>query len=161
MGSKCCIPSAKPLLNQRHQKGLTWAKEEKNQTAAQWSKVFLSYETNFTFHLKIKLKASGGRFGVAQNPSCFKYSVKFPQSVMTWGAVSFAGVGSPCSIQSRVSTAIYQEEHLTPQSADTFLELLILFTGRTLHLPALPKLLVTGFRTIVLLCVIGQSTNLT
>ncbi len=31
--------------------------------------------------------------GEAHSPSCLKSSVKFPQSVMIWGAMSSAGVG--------------------------------------------------------------------
>ncbi len=32
----------------------------------------------------------------AHSPSCLKSSVKFPQSVMIWGAMSSAGVGPLC-----------------------------------------------------------------
>ncbi|KAJ8375437.1 hypothetical protein SKAU_G00060170 [Synaphobranchus kaupii] len=47
MGYKCRIPRVKPLLNQRQrQKRLTWAKEKKNWTVAQWSKVLFSDEAN-------------------------------------------------------------------------------------------------------------------
>ncbi len=31
--------------------------------------------------------------GEAQNPRCLRSSVKFPQSMMVWGAMSSAGVG--------------------------------------------------------------------
>ncbi|KAK3530545.1 hypothetical protein QTP86_027909 [Hemibagrus guttatus] len=41
-GYSCRIPLAKPLLNQRR---LTWAKEKKNWTVAQWSKVLFSDES--------------------------------------------------------------------------------------------------------------------
>ncbi len=34
--------------------------------------------------------------GEAHSPSCLKSSVKFPQSVMIWGAMSSAGVGPLC-----------------------------------------------------------------
>ena len=47
--------------------------------------------------------------GEAQNPRCLKSSVKFPQSVMVWGAISSAGVGPLCFLRSRVNAAIYQE----------------------------------------------------
>ncbi len=40
--------ATKPLLKQKHrQKHLTWAKEKKNWTVAQWSKVLFSDESNF------------------------------------------------------------------------------------------------------------------
>ncbi len=43
-----------------HQRHLTLAKEKKNWTVAQWSKVFFSDES-FVFHLETKVLASGGR----------------------------------------------------------------------------------------------------
>ncbi len=96
--------ATKPLLNQRqHQKRLTWAVEKKNWTVAQWSKVLFSDES-----------------GEAQNPCCLKSSVKFPQSVMIWAAMSSAGVGPLCFLKSTVNAAIYQEilEHFMLPSAD-------------------------------------------
>ncbi|KAK1795759.1 hypothetical protein P4O66_008825, partial [Electrophorus voltai] len=58
--------------------------------------------------------------GEAHNPSCLKSSVKFPQSVMVWGAMSSAGVGPLCYIKSKVSAAVYQDilEHFMLPSAD-------------------------------------------
>ncbi len=47
---------------------------------------------------------SGGR--VEQNPCCLKSSVKFPQSVMSWAAMSSAGVGPLCFLKSTVNAAI-------------------------------------------------------
>lgn len=38
------VTPVKPLLNQRHQKSLSWAVEKKNCTVAQLSKVPFSYE---------------------------------------------------------------------------------------------------------------------
>ncbi len=58
--------------------------------------------------------------GEAQNPCCLKSSVKFPQSVMIWDAMSSAGVGPLCFLKSTVNAAIYQEilEHFMLPSAD-------------------------------------------
>ncbi len=44
-----------------HQGHLTWAKEKKNWTVAQWSKVLFSDENNFVFLLETKVLESGGR----------------------------------------------------------------------------------------------------
>ncbi len=66
-------------------------------------------KVNFAFHLEIKVPESGGRVGEAQNPCCLKSSVKFPQSVMIWAAMSSAGVGPLCFLKSTVKAAIYQE----------------------------------------------------
>ncbi len=47
--------------------------------------------------------------GEGQNPCCLKSSVKFPQSVMIWAAMSSAGAGPLCFLKSTVNAAIYQE----------------------------------------------------
>ncbi len=48
--------ATKPLLKQKHhQKHLTWAKEKKNWTVAQWSKVLFSDKSKFCFSLEIKV----------------------------------------------------------------------------------------------------------
>ncbi len=48
MGFSCRVPCAKPLLNNRqHQKRLAWAKDKKDWTAAEWSKVMFSDESKF------------------------------------------------------------------------------------------------------------------
>ncbi len=60
-------------------------------------------KVNFAFHLEIKVWRKTGE---AQNPSCLKSSVRFPKSVMIWGAVTSAGVGPLCFIKSKVN-AIY------------------------------------------------------
>ncbi len=62
---------------------------------------------------------SGGRVE-AQIPCCLKSSVKFPQSVMIWAAMSSAGVGPLCFLKSTVNAAIYQKilEHFMLPSAD-------------------------------------------
>ncbi len=46
--------------------------------------------------------------------------MKFPQSVMVWGAMSSAGVGPLCFLKSTVYAAIYQNilEHFVLPSAD-------------------------------------------
>ncbi len=42
------------------------------------------------------------------SPSCLKSSVKFPQSVMIWGAMSSAGVGPLCFLKTKASAPVYQ-----------------------------------------------------
>ncbi len=106
----CRIPCVKPLLNNRQrQKRLAWAKDKKDWTAAEWSKVMFSDEVHFAFPLEIRVPESGGRGGQAQNPCCLRSTVKFPQSVMVWGAMTSAGVGPLCFLRSKVNTAVYQE----------------------------------------------------
>ncbi len=46
--------------------------------------------------------------GEAHSPSCMKSSVKFPQYVMIWGAMSSAGVGPLCFLKTNVTAPVYQ-----------------------------------------------------
>ncbi len=113
--------ATKPLLNKRQrQKHLTWAVEKKNWTVAQWSKVLFSDESKFCISFGNQGPRVWRKSGEAQNPCCLKSSVKFPQSVMIWAAMSSAGVGPLCFLKSTVNTAIYQEilEHFMLPSAD-------------------------------------------
>ncbi len=112
--------ATKPLLNQRQrQKHLTWAVEKKNWTVAQWSKVLFSDESKFCISFGNQGPRVWRKSGEAQNPCCLKSSVKFPQSVMIWAAISSAGVGPLCFLKSTVNAAIYQEilEHFMLPSA--------------------------------------------
>ncbi len=92
-----------------------------------------------------------------------KSSVKFPQSVMIWAAMSSAGVGPLCFLKSTVNAAINQDilEHFMLPSADKVMVMLISFSSRTWHLPTLPKVPKAGSMTMVLLCLIDQQTRLT
>ncbi len=113
--------ATKTLLNQRQsQKHLTWAVEKKNWTVAQWSKVLFSDESKFCISFGNQGPRVWRKSGEAQIPCCLKSSVKFPQSVMIWAAMSSAGVGPLCFLKSTVNTAIYQEilEHFMLPSAD-------------------------------------------
>ncbi len=77
-------------------------------------------KVNFAFHLEIKVPESGGRVERHRIHVCLKSSVKFPQSVMIWAAMSSAGVGPLCFLKSTVNAAIYKEilEHFMLPSAD-------------------------------------------
>ncbi len=102
--------ATKPLLNQRQrQKRLTWAVEKKNWTVAQWSKVLFSDESKFCISFGNQGPRVWRKSGEAHNPCCLKFSVKFPQSVMIWAAMSSAGVGPLCFVKSTVNAATYQE----------------------------------------------------
>ncbi len=102
--------ATKPLLNQRQrQKRLTWAVEKNNWTVTQWSKVLFSDESKFCISFGNQGPRVWRKSGEAQNPCCLKSSVKFPQSVMIWAAMSSAGVGQLCFLKSTVNAAIYQE----------------------------------------------------
>ncbi len=40
--------------------------------------------------------------GEAHSPTCLKSSVKFPQSVMIWGAISSAGISPLCFLKNKL-----------------------------------------------------------
>ncbi len=102
--------ATKPLLKQKHrQKHLTWAKEKKNSTVAQSSKVLFSDESHFCISFANQGPRVWMKSGETQNSCCLKSSVKFPQSVMIWAAMSSAGVDPLCFLKSTVNAAIYQD----------------------------------------------------
>jgi len=95
MGYRCRIPQFKPLLNQKQrQKCLTWATEKQHWTVAQWSKVLFSDESKFCISFGTQGTRVWRKTGEKEMPQCLKSSVKYPQSVMVWGAMSAAAVGS-------------------------------------------------------------------
>ncbi len=102
------------------QRRLTWAKEKKNWTVAQWSKVLFSDESKFCFSFGNQVPRVCRKEGEAHCPSCLKSSVKLPQSVMIWGAMSSVGVGPLCFLKTNITAPVYQDilEHLTLPSAD-------------------------------------------
>ncbi|KAK3558064.1 hypothetical protein QTP86_007310 [Hemibagrus guttatus] len=141
-GYSCRIPLVKPLLNHRQrQRRLTWAKEKKNWTVAQWSKVLFSDEGKFCISFGNQGPRVWRKGGEAHSPSCLKSSVKFPQSVMIWGAMSSAGVGPLCFLKTKVTAPVYQEmlEHFMLPSADQLFEDADFIFQQDLALPTLPK----------------------
>ncbi len=102
------------------QRRLTWAKEKKNWTVAQWSKVLFSDESKFCISFGNQGPRVWRKGGEAHSPRCLKSSVKFPQSVMIWGAMSSAGVGPLCFLKTNVTAPVYQEilAHFMLPSAD-------------------------------------------
>ncbi len=130
-----------PLLKQKHrQKHLTWAKEKKSWTVAQWSKVLFSDKRTFCISFGNQGPRVWKKSGEAQNPCFLKSSVT--QSVMIWAAMSSAGVGPLCFLKSTVNADIYQDilEHLISFWAlsflllTSFMEMLISFSSRTWYI---------------------------
>ncbi len=124
-----------------HQKRLTWVKKKKNWTAAQWSKVLFSDESKFCISFGNQGPRVWRKGGEAHSPSCLKSSVKFPQSVMIWGAMSSAGVGPLCFLKTNVTAPVYQYilEHFMLPSADQLFKNADFISSRIWHLPTLPK----------------------
>ncbi len=85
MGFSCRIPCVKPLLNNRQcQKRLAWAKDKKDWTDAEWSKVMFSDESKFCISFGNQGPRVWRKRGEAQNPRCLRSSVKF----LNWPANS-------------------------------------------------------------------------
>ncbi len=157
MGFSCRIPCVKPLLNNRQrQKRLAWAKDKKDWTAAEWSKVMFSDESKFCISFGNQGPRVWRKRGEAQHPRCLRSSVKFPQSVMVW---------CWCTVFSEV-----QGQH--SRIPGSFRALHASCCWPTLwrcrfHFPTglgtctVPKLPVPGLRTMVSLFLIGQQTRLT
>ncbi len=103
-----------------HQRHLTWAKEKKNWTVAQWSKVLFSDESKFCISFGNQGPRVWRKGGEAHSPSCLKSCVKFPQSVRIWGVMSSAGVGQLSFLKTNVTAPVYQYilEHFMLPSAD-------------------------------------------
>ena len=94
VGNNCRVPRVKPLLSlSQRRKRLNWAKEKKDWTVGQWSKVLFSDESKVCLSFGNQGPTVWRKKGEEQNPSCLRSSVKYPQSVMIWGAMSSAGVG--------------------------------------------------------------------
>ncbi len=117
---------------------LTWAKE-KNWTVAQWSKVLFSDESKFCISFGNQGPRVWRKGGEAHSPSCLKSSVKFPQSVMIWGAMSSVGVGPLCFLK---SLHLFTKKLWSTSCfllLTSFLKMLISFSSRICHLLTLPK----------------------
>ncbi len=87
---------------------VTWAVEKRTGLLLSGPKSSFQMKVNFAFHWKQGPRV-WRKSGEAQIPCCLKSSVKFPQSVMIWLAMSSAGVGPLCFLKSTVNAAIYQE----------------------------------------------------
>ncbi len=85
-----------------HQRCLTWAKEEKNWTVGQWSKVLFQMRASFVFHLETKVLESGGRKDKLIAQVAWSPVLSF-HSLMICGAMSSAGVGPLCFLKTNVT----------------------------------------------------------
>ncbi len=87
---------------------------------AQWSKVLFSDESKFCISFGNQGPRVWRKGGEAHSQSCLKSSVKFPQSLNIWGAMSSSGVGPLCFLKTNVTAPVYQDilEHFILPSAD-------------------------------------------
>ncbi len=98
--------ASKPLLKQKHrQKHLTWAKEKKNWTVAQWSKVLFSDESKFCISFGNQGPRVWRKSGEAQDPCC----LRLHHSQWWFGLPCHLLVLVHCVFWRPVNAAIYQE----------------------------------------------------
>ncbi len=84
-------------------------------------------------HVNRKLRGRK-KCGETHSPSCLKSSVKFPQSVMIWGATSSAGVGSLCFFKNQHHCTRLPTNFGALHASFSFLKMLIWFSRRIWHL---------------------------
>ncbi len=80
-------------LGERHKEWTEAGFKASSALVPRWSKVVFSDETKFCVSFGNQDPRVWRKGGEAHSPSCLKSRVKFPQSVMIWGAMSSAGVG--------------------------------------------------------------------
>ncbi len=124
-----------------HQRRLTWAKEKKNWTVAQWSKVLFQMRASFVFHLETKVLESGGR--VEKLVAQVAWSPVWSFHSLWWFVVQ-------CHLLVLVHCVFWKPTSLHPFTKKcwstscfllltSFLKMLISFSSRIWHLPTLPK----------------------
>ncbi len=124
------------------QRRLTWAREKKNWTVAQWTKVLFSDESKFCISFGNQGPRVWRKGGEAHSPSCLKSSVKFPTVCddlgcnvicCCWSIVFFENQRHCTRLPSTFwSTSCFL-------LLTSFLKMLISFSSRIWHLPTLPK----------------------
>ena len=122
MGYNCRVPRVKPLLSlSQRRKRLNWPMRRR--TVGQWSKVLFSDESKVCLLFGNQGPRVWRKMGEEQNPSCLRSSVKYPQSVMIWGAMSSEGVGKLCFLKSKVTATVYPnvlEDFMIPSAEDLY-----------------------------------------
>ncbi|XP_061544311.1 transcription initiation factor TFIID subunit 4 isoform X4 [Phycodurus eques] len=97
MGYSCLVARVKAFLSlSQRRKRLNRAKE-KDWTVGQWSEVLFSDESKVRLLFWNQGPRVWRKMDEEQNPRCLRSSVKYPQSVMVWCAMSSAGVGKQLS----------------------------------------------------------------
>ena len=99
-----------------------------------WSSVTFSDESNFSISFGDQGPRVWRKTGEAHLAQCVKKSVKHPQCVMVWGAMSVTGVGPLCLLKGTVNSAVYQEvleSFLVLAAEDLFGDADFIFSARS------------------------------
>ncbi len=124
-----------------HQRRLTWAKEKKNWTVSQWSKVLFSDESKFCISFGNKVLESGGRVEKLIAQAAWSPVLSFHS--LWWFVVQ-------CHLLVLVHCVFWKPTSLHPFTKKflstscfllltSFLKILISFSRRIWHLSTLPK----------------------
>ena len=111
MGYKCHIPEPSHSWTKDSFRGflpMLWRKRT-GQLLCGPEKILFSGESKFCMSFGNQGPRVWRNSGEVQNPCCLKSSVRFPQSVMIWAAMSSAGVGLLCFLKSTINAVIYQD----------------------------------------------------
>ncbi len=115
---------------------------------------------SFVFHLETKGPRVWRKGGEAHSPSCLESSVKFPQSVMIWGAMLFAA-WSIAFLKTNVTCTRYQVFWIT--SCFLLLSHAFKYADFIFQQDLAPahtcKSTKSWLRTMVLVCLTGQHTH--
>lgn len=143
MGFKCCRPAKKPKLTPAMRaKRLAWAKQHRHMTAEDWENVSTYYisllciHKNVFFqvifsdesHLEIMMDKSSfvrRREDEKYHPDCVAETVKHPQKIMVWSAISGKGTGRLYVVNGMMNQVQYRkvlEEKLMPQLKEWYLD---------------------------------------
>ncbi len=126
------------------QRRLTWSKDKKNWTVAQWSKALFSDESKFCISFGNQGPRVWTKGGEVHCQSCLKSSVKFPQSndlgcnVICW---CWSIVLVHCVFWKPTSLHLFTKKFWSTSCfflLTIFLKM-ISFSSRIWHLPTLPK----------------------
>ncbi|KAK3572737.1 hypothetical protein QTP86_006987 [Hemibagrus guttatus] len=149
-GLKSYKTRKKPFISEKQRRArLKFAKDHRNWTVADWSKVIFSDESNFQLCPTPGPVMVRRRPGEDYNTQCLAPTVKYGGgSVMIWGSFSKAGIGQICLCEGRMNQAKYRvvlEEHLLP-SAKTMFPNRIGFSNRTMRHAIQPEQSESGWR---------------
>ncbi len=160
------LRAIKPLLKQKHRHlgfTLPGLRSKITRLLLSGPKSSFQMKIHFAFHLEIKFPES-------------EWSVERHIIHVAWSPVRSSHsqwwFGMPCHLLVLVHCVFWSPQSTQPSTRKflstscfllltSFVEMLILFYSRTLHLPTLPKVPKAGSMTMVLLCLIGHQTRLT
>ncbi len=145
------------------QRRLTWAKEKKNWTVSQWSKVLFSDESKFCISFGNQGPRVWRKGGEAHSPSCLKSVLSFHN--LWWFGVQchLLVLVHFVFLKTNVTAPVYQEilEHFMLPSADQLFKDVDFIFQQDLATAHTAKSTKRWLNDVVLVCLTGQQTHQT